>query len=127
MHDIAVASSYSLQYEQLNEEFLFASVREHWLGSQGNAVGIATGYRLEDTKGQILNSGRGKIFPLSTLSGPILGSTRPPIQGAPETPSSGVKRTGREVDQFKLVPLSKSTWIRTSTPPLLCNSQILCQ
>jgi hypothetical protein len=56
---------------------------------------LATGLT---TEGQNLNIDKGKIFVLSALSRPILGTTKPPKQWAPSATSGGVKRQERETN-----------------------------
>jgi hypothetical protein len=56
-----------------------------------SAVGIATGYRLDDR-------GKGRNFLLSMSSRPVLGLFRSPIQWVPVAISPGLKPPGRETD-----------------------------
>jgi hypothetical protein len=56
---------------------------------------MATGWKAE---GSSSSPSRGKIFLLSTLSRPVLGPTKPPIQCVTGALSPGVKRPGREAD-----------------------------
>jgi hypothetical protein len=82
------------------------------------AVGIATGYRLNDRGGQSSSPGRVKNFLFSTASRPALGLTHPPIQWVPAALSPGVKRQGREADYSPPTSAEvKKTWIYTLTPP----------
>jgi hypothetical protein len=53
---------------------------EVWEISRNNAVGIATGYGLDDTGVASLSPDRVKNFLLFTLSRLALGPTQPPIQ-----------------------------------------------
>jgi hypothetical protein len=47
--------------------------------------------------------GRGKIFPLASVSRPALGPTQPPVQWVPGVLSPGVKsRPGRDADHSPL-------------------------
>jgi hypothetical protein len=48
--------------------------------SWARSVGIATGYELNGPEGWSSSPGRGKIFLLSTPSGPVLEPTQPPVQ-----------------------------------------------
>jgi hypothetical protein len=57
--------------------------------SRDRAVGIATGYGLDD---------RGVGVGVSVGSRPAPGPTQPPILWVPEALSLGVKRPGREAD-----------------------------
>jgi hypothetical protein len=59
-----------------------------------SAVGIATGYGLDDKRGRISSPDGGKNFLFSTSSRPVLGSNQRPIQFFP-----GDKMAGREADQ----------------------------
>jgi hypothetical protein len=54
--------------------------------------------RAEWPRGRSSRPDRVKNFLFSTSSRPVLGSTQPPIQGAPGALSPGVKRPGREAD-----------------------------
>jgi hypothetical protein len=72
--------------------------------SQDSAVGITTGYGLDD-RGVGVRVLVGAII-FSKSSGWALGVTQLSIQWVP-----GVKRSGREVAEVK------KTWVYTSTPP----------
>jgi hypothetical protein len=63
-----------------------------------SAVGIATGYGLDDRGVGVPSPGRVKNFLFCTSSRPALGSTHPPIQWVLGALSAGVKRPGREAD-----------------------------
>jgi hypothetical protein len=65
-------------------------------GSRDSAVGIATGYGLDEQG--VWSSSGGKNFHFSISSRPALGPTQPPIQWVPGALSSGVKGPGREAD-----------------------------
>jgi hypothetical protein len=85
------------------------------MGSRNIAVGIATGYGLDD-RGVEFESGRVKMFLFSTSYRPVLESTQPPIQWVPGAPSPGVKRLGREVDHSPPTSTEvKKMWIYTPT------------
>jgi hypothetical protein len=84
--------------------------------SRDSAVGIATGYGLDDRGVGVRVSVWSRIF--STPSTPTLGLTRPPTQGAPGALSSGVKRPGHEADHSPTTSAKvKKMWIYTSTSP----------
>jgi hypothetical protein len=63
-----------------------------------SAIGIATGYGLDDRRGRSSSTDRVKNFLFSTSSRPVLGPTQPPIQWVMGAVSPGVKRQGREAD-----------------------------
>jgi hypothetical protein len=87
-------------------------------GSWDSAVGIANGYGMEGRGGHSSSSGRGEVFLLSTLSRPILGPTRTPIQWVPKSLSPGAKRSGCEAHHSPPAIVEvKNKWIYTSTPP----------
>jgi hypothetical protein len=73
-------------------------------GSRVGAVGIASGYGLDD-RGLSSSPGRVKNFLFFTSSRPTLESTQPPIQWVPGDLSPGVKRPGRDLTtHLQLVP-----------------------
>jgi hypothetical protein len=77
------------------------------------AVGIATGYGMDDQDVKSSSPGRVKNFIFSKSSKPVLGPTQSPIQWVP-----GIKRQGRDADHSP--PTSdevKKMWIYTSIPP----------
>jgi hypothetical protein len=82
------------------------------------AVGIATGYGL-DERGGSSSPNRNKIFILSTTSRPVLGFIQPPIQWAPGTLSpEEVKLLVPEADHSPPTSAEvKDTRIYTSIPP----------
>jgi hypothetical protein len=83
-----------------------------------SAVGIATGYGLDDLGVWSSSPGRGRIFLLSTPSRLVLGSTHPPIQLVPGALYPGVRRSGREADHSPPISAEvKKSWVYTSTPP----------
>jgi hypothetical protein len=85
--------------------------------SRDSAVGIATGYGLED-RGSEFETRWGKNFHFSTSSRPALGPTQPPIQWISEALSPGIKRPGREDDHSPPTSAEvKKVWIYISTPP----------
>jgi hypothetical protein len=87
------------------------------IGSWDSAVGIVTGYGLDDWEFGVRAPVGHKNFLFSTSSRPALESIQPPIQWVTEAPSPRVKRPGREVDNS--LPASaevKKMWIYTSTP-----------
>jgi hypothetical protein len=90
----------------------------HYHKSQDSAVGIATGYGLDDQGVRVRVPRGGKNFHFSLSSRPALGPTQPPIQWVPGPLSPGVKWPGREANNS--APTSaevKKTWVYTSTPP----------
>jgi hypothetical protein len=66
------------------------------LVSRDSAVGIVTGYWLDDRGVGVRVPVGSRIF--STSSRPALGPTQPPIQWVPGALSPGVKLRGREAD-----------------------------
>jgi hypothetical protein len=88
----------------------------HYFGSRDSAVGIATGYGLDDQGIGVRVPVRSRIFITSSSS--AVGSTQPPIQGVPGALSPGVKRTRSEADHSPpAIEKVKKIWIYTSTPP----------
>jgi hypothetical protein len=86
--------------------------------SRDSAVSIATGYGLDDLRGQSSSPGGARIFSPSKSSRLALGSSQPPIQSVPGTLSQGVKRQGHETDHSPPTTAEvKKMWIYTSTPP----------
>jgi hypothetical protein len=84
--------------------------------SRDNSVGIATGYGLDYRGVGVRVPVWSRVF--STLLGPAVEPTQPPIQWVPGLPSPGVKRAGREADHsHPTIPEVKKMWIYTSTPP----------
>jgi hypothetical protein len=83
--------------------------------NRDSAVGIATGYEMDD-RGVGFRVQVGSII-FSTSSNLALGPTEPPIQRVPANFSSGVNRPGREADHSPPTNAEiKKTWIYTSTP-----------
>jgi hypothetical protein len=81
--------------------------------SRDSAVGIATGYGLDDR-------GVGVRVPVGSpkSSRPALGSTQPHIQWVPGALSPGVRRQGREADHSPPTSAEvKKMWIYTSISP----------
>jgi hypothetical protein len=92
----------------------------------GIAVGIATGYRLDDQGVGVRVQVGVRIFFFSMSSRPVLVSTQHPIQWEPGALSLWVKRPGREADHS--TPTSaeiKKTWIYTASPPYVFTAQCL--
>jgi hypothetical protein len=82
-----------------------------------SAVGIATGYGLDDggVEVQVLIGSKKCIF---SSSRPVLGPSKPPFQWVPGALSPGIKRLVREADHSPPASAEvKKTWIYTSTPP----------
>jgi hypothetical protein len=67
-------------------------------GSRDSAVGIATGYGLDDQGVGVRVPVGSRIFSSPRRPDPALGFTQPPIQWVRRALSSGVKRPGRESD-----------------------------
>jgi hypothetical protein len=83
-----------------------------------SAVGIATGYGLDDRGGLNSSPGRVKNFLFFTSSRPNLGFTQPSIEWVSRALSPGVKRQGREADHSPPASAEvKKIWIYTSIPP----------
>jgi hypothetical protein len=83
-----------------------------------SAVGIATGYWLDDRGVGVRVPVGVKNFYFSMSSRPALGPTKPPIEWVPEALSPGVKRRSREADHSPLASAEvKKMRIYTSTPP----------
>jgi hypothetical protein len=88
----------------------------HHSGSRDSVVGIATGYGLDDRGVRFRVPVGSRIF--STSSRPALGPTQPPIQYAPGTLSTAVKRQRREADHSPPASAEvKKTWIYTASLP----------
>jgi hypothetical protein len=67
------------------------------ISRDGVAVSIVSGYGLDD-RGSITGRGE-RIFPVASVSRPVLGPTHPPVQWVPVILSPGVKaRPGRDAD-----------------------------
>jgi hypothetical protein len=86
--------------------------------SRVSAVGIGTGYGLDDLGGRSSSPGKVKNYLFSTSSGSALGPTQPPIQCVPGALSPVVKRQRLEADHSPPTNAEvKKMWIYTSTPP----------
>jgi hypothetical protein len=70
----------------------------YYYWSRDSAVGIATGYGLDDRRVGVPVLVEAKNFHFSTSSRPVLGLTQPPIQWVPGALSPRVKQQGREAD-----------------------------
>jgi hypothetical protein len=82
-----------------------------WDRGRDSAVGIATGYGLND-------GGVGVRVPVGARIFFSLVPTQPPIQWVPGAISPRVKRSGREADHSPPTSAEvKNTWIYKSTPP----------
>jgi hypothetical protein len=82
------------------------------------AVGIASGYGLDDRGVAVRVPVASRIFSSPRRPDLLWGSIQPPIQWVPGALSPGVKRQGREADHS--LPTSaqiKKIWIYTSSPP----------
>jgi hypothetical protein len=85
--------------------------------SRNSAVGIATGYGLDDREVGVRVPVETR-FLLSRASRPALGSTQLLIQWVPRSLSAGIKRPGPEADSSPPTSIMvKNTWIYTSTSP----------
>jgi hypothetical protein len=74
-----------------------------------SAVGIATGYGIDNQRSQSSSPGRGKNFLFSTTSKLVLESTQPPIQCVPGALSTRVKELGHKLaTQLQLVTSSRN-------------------
>jgi hypothetical protein len=73
-------------------------LRDALLRSWDSAVGIASGYGLDDQGDRSSSPGSVKNGLFSRSSRPAVRPTQPPIQWVPGALSPGVKRQGREAD-----------------------------
>jgi hypothetical protein len=81
-------------------------------GSRDSAVGIATGYGLDDSGGSVKN------VLLSTSFRPAMWSTQPPIQLVSRARTPGIKQPGHEANHSHPGGAEvKKIWIYTSTTP----------
>jgi hypothetical protein len=88
---------------------------------RGSAVGIATGYVLDDRRGQTSSPGRGEDVHFSISSRLALGPTQTPNKWVP-----GLKRQGREADHtLETSAEVKKTWIYTSIPAIRLHGAVL--
>jgi hypothetical protein len=85
------------------------------MSSRDSAVGIATGYGLDDRRVGV-GIPVGKNFHFSMSSRRAMGSTEPRIQGITGSLSPGVKRPGCEADHSLPAREVKKTRIYISTP-----------
>jgi hypothetical protein len=86
--------------------------------SRDSAVGIATGYWLDDWGIGVQVPVGSRIFISPCRPDRFWGSTQPPIQWIPGALSPGVKRPGREADHSRPTNTEvKKMWIYTSTSP----------
>jgi hypothetical protein len=77
-----------------------------------NAIGMASGYRLDNSGVWGLSPGTGKNFPFSVS---VLGSTQPPIQWVWGT-LGGIKQQWREADHLPQTSAEiKKMWICSQT------------
>jgi hypothetical protein len=91
-------------------------VEFNYMTFRDSAVGITTGYGLDDRGVRVRVPVEARIFFMSFR--PVPGTTQPPIQWVPEDLSPGVKRSEREVDHSLPTGAEvKKTWIYTSIPP----------
>jgi hypothetical protein len=73
---------------------VFVSVHNLFVPSRDSAVGIATGYGLDERGVGVRIPGGGKNFHLSMSCIPALGPTQPPIQWVPGALSPRGKAAG---------------------------------
>jgi hypothetical protein len=73
---------------------LFTAWHRNWCGTLYSAVGMATGYGLDDRRVGVRSPVGGKNFHFSMSSRPTLGPTQPSIQWMPATFSPGSKAAG---------------------------------
>jgi hypothetical protein len=119
----------NLTARHCNTTFQYWQSEGDFMGCMGtfrirdSAVGIATGYGLDDRSS---SPGRVKNLLFSTLFIPVLGSTQPPIQWVPGAFSLGLKRPGREADHSPSTSAQvKKMRIYTSTRPYAFMAQCL--
>jgi hypothetical protein len=94
--------------------------------SRDSSVGIVLGYGLDDRGSRVRFPAGAWNFLFDTASRNALGPTQPPIQWIPGALSLGVKRPGREADNFlHLAPRSKNAWSYTSSLPLRLHGVVL--
>jgi hypothetical protein len=92
--------------------------REIWLISLNNVRGV----RIVQLRAGLPNvwsssHGRGKMFPISVSSRPVMGSTQRPLQWVPGALFPVVKRQGRDVDHSPSTTAeAKNVWIYASNP-----------
>jgi hypothetical protein len=95
------------------------------VGSRDSAVGIATGYGLEDRGVGVRVPVGAKIFSFPCRPDRSWGPIHPRFRWEQGTLSSGVKRLGREADHSSPTSAGvKKTWFYTSTLPYV--SHTLC-
>jgi hypothetical protein len=88
--------------------------------SRDSAVGIGTGYGLDDRGVDVLSPGWVKIYLLSAATRLALGSIQPPIQWVLGVNSSGVKPLEREADHSAPTNAEvKKIWSYTPIPPYI--------
>jgi hypothetical protein len=94
--------------------------------SRDSAVGIATGYELDDRGVRVSSPGSGKNFLFCISSRQVLWPTQPYIQRVERALSLGVKRPGREADHSPPTSAEVTkTWVYTATPLYLFMAQCL--
>jgi hypothetical protein len=88
----------------------------HYL-RRDSAVGIATGYGLDDRGAGFRVPVGSRIFSSPRRPDPRPGPTQLPVQWVPGTLSPEVKGPGREADHSTLTSVEvNKMWIHTSTP-----------
>jgi hypothetical protein len=95
----AVSSNLKLEAAHRSEMSVNIYITTWCHESRLSAVGIATGYGLDDRRDRSSSPGRMKNLHYSMSFRPVLESTQPPIQWVPGVLSLGVKRPGRESDK----------------------------
>jgi hypothetical protein len=115
---LATPSVAGLVAETCKGKLLCSPIKAVTLGgllSRDSAVGIATGYGLNDRGIRVRVPIGSRIF--STSSRSALRSTQPPIQWVPGVLSPGLKLPGREADYSPPTSAEvKKIWIFISTP-----------
>jgi hypothetical protein len=106
--------------------FLLTLSIELTYNSRDSAVGIATGYELDDRGVGVRVPVGARIFTSPCRPDRLWGPPKPPIQCVPGVLSPGVKRPGREADNSPSTSAEvKKTLIYTSTPPIRLHGVVL--
>jgi hypothetical protein len=100
----------------MNEEVRSKTVCGPTTESRDSAVGIATGYGMDD-QGVGVRVPLRSSFPFSMSSKLAVGPIQPPIQSEQRYISSGLKRPVRDAGHSPATSAEvKKTWVYTSTP-----------
>jgi hypothetical protein len=97
MQELGNTSKYSRKITEFRSS-IYSLFQMHELRNNKSAVGIMTGYGLNDPRGRISSPDRFKKFIFSTSSRPALGPTHPTIKSVSGVYSPGVKRPGSDAD-----------------------------